>query len=534
VSLNSKIQVPLPEKGVIVAKAGNYPYVYRVVETFRDEKGQPSNKKRSIGKLDSSTGQLIPNAAYYEYYGQDEFGHSQWDGGRIYEVGVPFLTGWIFSSLGISQILVTSLGNEEAESAATVAAYMLAEGNVMSYLDDFCERSLLKNHISDKSASRLFASISSEKRMTFFRKWVAIRQQSEYMAYDVTSFSSYAEGIEDAEWGYNRDGERLPQINMALYMGQKSLLPIFYAIYPSSIVDKSHLPYMMAYNEELGISDVCFVMDRGFASSSNMEYMRSKGYLFIMAVESRTKAFKAVIRERKDLVRLSCQHIDSMKIFGLGVKRRFLGVTSTLHIFYAPERAAEQIADMYRKIASEEEKLAQMKMLTKSELKRYRKHFIITQRDDGSGFSYERNHSAIDAFVGNLGYFCILSNGELSSEEVLLAYRRRDIIEKGFDEIKNHIDMKRLRTHNQETMEGKMFCAYLSLIVRMHIANKLSKWMDDHRFTIERVIRELTKIRTVSSLKSPRLLNPLTKLQREILEAFGAGVEDVKKYVEAP
>ena len=72
-SLCSKLQVKLPEKGIIVVKSGKYPYVYHVDATYRNERGVPTNKKRSIGKLDNHSGMLIPNKTYYEIYeGQAE------------------------------------------------------------------------------------------------------------------------------------------------------------------------------------------------------------------------------------------------------------------------------------------------------------------------------------------------------------------------------------------------------------------------------------------------------------------------------
>jgi hypothetical protein len=37
--------------------------------------------------------------------------------------------------------------------------------------------------------------------------------------------------------------------------------------------------------------------------------------------------------------------------------------------------------------------------------------------------------------------------------------------------------MRRLRTHNQETTEGKMFCAVIALIVALEIGGKLEKFM---------------------------------------------------------
>ena len=68
------------------------------------------------------------------------------------------------------------------------------------------------------------------------------------MAYDVTSVSSYSKGIEDLEWGYNRDKEKLPQVNMGLYYGEECGLPLYYRVYPGSISDKAHLKYMTAGN----------------------------------------------------------------------------------------------------------------------------------------------------------------------------------------------------------------------------------------------------------------------------------------------
>ena len=41
--------------------------VYHVLETFRNEKGQPTNRRRLIGKLDEESGMLVPNDAYYEF-----------------------------------------------------------------------------------------------------------------------------------------------------------------------------------------------------------------------------------------------------------------------------------------------------------------------------------------------------------------------------------------------------------------------------------------------------------------------------------
>lgn len=91
--------------------------------------------------------------------------------------------------------------------------------------------------------------------------------------------------------------------------------------------------------------------------------------------------------------------------------------------------------------------------------------------------------------------------------------------------------MNRLRTHSTKTTDGKMFCAFLSLICRLNMQNKLSKFMDDNNFSNERIIRELSKIRAIEVGLKKRLLNPLTKIQKDIINALGLKKEIVFDFV---
>jgi len=60
-ALPSKNTVDLPASGIIVRKTGVHKYVYKVLKTFRNAKGQPTNDRISIGKLAGKSGRLIPN-----------------------------------------------------------------------------------------------------------------------------------------------------------------------------------------------------------------------------------------------------------------------------------------------------------------------------------------------------------------------------------------------------------------------------------------------------------------------------------------
>ena len=530
-ALNSKVKVPLPEKGVIVARRkGDVPRVYHVLETFRNEKGQPTNRRKLIGKLDEGSGMLVPNDAYYDYYDAAAAVEELPGEKPVTAPLAEFLSARILSGLGAAGMLEAAFGAEDARAISLVAAYMLSRGNVMQGAGDWCAECVLgPGSITSQSSSALFAGLTREKRMAFFRSWAAKIAQSEYLAYDVTSVSSYSEGISDLEWGYNRDGERLPQLNLGMYLGRESRLPAFYCTYPGSIVDKSHLPYMMADNAEVGIgaAGVTFVMDKGFCTTANVEYMSSERYRYVIGVEGRHKATRRAIGRYY----ISGNNRLPGGIHAQRVRGRFYGAPGDLHVFFDDDLARRQRLDLYRRVDADREELAQLSDLSERDVKRLSRFHRIDVAEDGS-FGFEEDHAAVDAAAANSGFFCLLTNdGSLTCADVLAIYRDKDAIEKGFDELKNHLDMSRLRTHADETTEGKVFCAFVALIVALHMQRGLGPLMDKKNLTKKRVLAELGKAKVVTTASGKRLMNPLTRLQKDILAPFGVTEDDFKEFV---
>jgi hypothetical protein len=257
VALSRRIKVPLPERGIIVSRNPRRPYVYKVLKTYRNAKGQPTNDCRSIGRFDAESGLLIPNDYYWQAYPAAAL-ETLPEPDAVRAVGASFLVGKTLERLGVAGMLDGALGPERAGAVLDVARYMARRGNVIDGIADWCETSTLKGTpaLTPQAASALFASITPHQRMEFFRAWAARQQGPAFLAYDVTSVSTYSEGIGDAEWGHNRDKEDLPQVNLGCYIDQGSGLPVFYTTYPGSITDKSHLRSMMAFNEDLGVKDV--------------------------------------------------------------------------------------------------------------------------------------------------------------------------------------------------------------------------------------------------------------------------------------
>jgi transposase len=530
VTLNSRVQVDLPKKGVIVRHIGNSHPVYRTVRSYRNSHGTPTSERVVIGKLDLDSGKLIPNARYWDYYGQT--GHDRFVPSfeSVRQIGGAFLIGQTMSRLGLVDLLDQSFGVERSKLIRTASLYMATRGNVFDGIDDYCATNILfETPLGSQTSSQLFASITHDERMSFFKSWIDKQDPGAYLAYDVSSFSTYAKDIINGEYGHNRDGERLPQINLGCFVSESSELPIFYVTYPGSIVDKSHLPYMMAYNNELGIYNIGFVLDRGFCSTANIQYLAISRYKFIIGVEKSHKTTKMAIDFFKPCIVDPANRIESC-VFAMSSSGNHYGTRSTMHVYHDRSLADNQLDALFKELDKDENYLSQKKCLTREEVKKYRKRFSIELASDGT-FTFERDMDKIRELSSYFGFFCLLTNTPLDSTQVLEKYRRKDVIEKNFDDLKNYIYMKRLRTHTDDTTNGKIFCAFISLIIASEIGVRLRKFMEQKALSKAGLIREMDKICVGVKNNDPRLLNPLTKTQRMIIKELGLNEDDLRDYV---
>lgn len=291
-ALNDKIKVEMPQHCVKVPKNGTT-YIQYTTRAYRNAKGKPTSDRVAIGKLDDATGMLIPNRNYYEIFEKKDPGFTP---EFVRSCGVYALISEIVKKSGLKKVLDRAFP-ESCDEILSLAQYMLTEGNVMYYYRDWLEEtvSFSEKEMSGADISRLLASIDEDRRLHFFNDWISQKYKGEYLAYDVTSISSYG-GMESLEWGYNRDKEKLPQINFGMYYGENSKLPLYYRIYPGSITDKTHLKYMMREGKLLSCKKAKFVMDRGFYSKDNMQYMAQNGYRFVIALPESLNYVKELIK----------------------------------------------------------------------------------------------------------------------------------------------------------------------------------------------------------------------------------------------
>lgn len=518
-ALNDKIKVEMPVHCVKVPKNGTT-YIQYTKRAYRNDKGKPTSERIAIGKLDPETGMLIPNRNYYELFEKKD---PEYTPEFVRSNGVYALISEIVKKCGLKKTL-EQVFPENSKEILSVAQYMLTEGNVMYYYRDWLEEtvSFSEKDMGGADISCLFASIDEDSRLHFFHTWISQKYKGEYLAYDVTSISSYGKGMESLEWGYNRDKEKLQQINFGMYYGEDSKLPLYYRIYPGSITDKAHLKYMMHDNKLLSCKKAKFVMDRGFYSKENLQYMAQNGYRFVISLPESPNYVKELIkRHRDEIINHSECYLGMGMPYGKAYEVNELGFRMKVHLYYDPAKAVRDSEALYAEIESIEHELQGMKEPPDRKWN-YDKYFFINRAKDGS-LGYRKNHVAIDEALLRCGMFAIAETDfEKTTAEILELYRKRDVVEKCFDDLKNALDMHRLYVHSDETAQGKSFCAFLALIIRSYMLDHLHDYMIKHKFTFDKVLLELKKSKTISSPKYPRgqkLLNPISKSIRDIFDA---------------
>ena len=117
-------------------------------------------------------------------------------------------------------------------------------------------------------------------------------------------------------FGYNRDKEDLPQVNLGMFSSIKSKKPLYYSMYNGSLNDSTQLPYVINDAKRLGIStrNVC-TFDRGFFSQKGITFLDNAGLksLLVFLLAGISKPLR-LLRLCLTLRHIGCQNMNCLNI----------------------------------------------------------------------------------------------------------------------------------------------------------------------------------------------------------------------------
>ena len=505
---------------------------------YRNEDGQPRNSRKPIGKIDPVTGNPVYKPEYIErmtaeghpidipseseFFTAADIMHSS-----IKDYGAFYLFQKLAEQSGLLGVLQTSLPHRWEETF-NLAAYLISTGDPFAYCEDWLAstEAFPVGSMSSQRISELLAAIGKDERDDFYRSWCALRSEREYLALDITSASSYSELIESVEWGYNRDGEKLPQINICLLMGYQSRYPIYQSVYSGSLKDVSTLQATIrSFKALAGEKPMVTVMDKGFFSTKNVNLMLSAEQhvdFLIAAPFSNKFAKELVASEEKDIDTLNNTIVYGGESLRAVTKLRRWNSDHRVyaHVYYNAKKAHGIREDLYAHVAElREQAIAQPEKYASSS--DHTKYLIIRRSEnESSGYTVNLREDAVKAQLKMAGWLVVISNHVTDAKEAIKIYREKDVVEKGFQRLKNSLDLGRVRVHSENNMQNKVFVGFVSLILLSAIHKVM---MDENlykKISMKKLVMILSKLK-LQFVKGVRVLFPLTKEQRGIFEAFG-------------
>jgi len=210
--------------------------------------------------------------------------------------GPYLLLEQISSKLQLDKLLSKCFG-EDAAAIQSLVYFLVHKGLALSRSDAWSMVSLhpFSDHIDSRRVSELLRRISEDSRQRFLSMWLKQTLEKDCLCYDITSISSYARSNEYTRYGYNRDGDSLEQINLAMLFGQDSRLPAYYRRMPGNISDVATLKTTVKSLDFLGFGSMHLILDRGFYSASNIDELYRCKHHFTISVPTGRKWIERII-----------------------------------------------------------------------------------------------------------------------------------------------------------------------------------------------------------------------------------------------
>lgn len=522
-----------PEFKRRVQKIKGVSYVYEDHPYWASEKRQARHKRVYLGKLDGE-GIFVPNKAYQAGLSSSQAVDAVLAQARRRYYGASYLLSHVGQTTGVEKDLKACFPDIWQEVLSLVY-FLVLEGESAVYRFSKwgathwhpCEMPLTSQRISV-----LFGMFDEDRKMDFFRRQARRRIEKEYLAYDTTSISSYSQLIKQAKYGFNKDHDPLPQINLAMVFGEKSGLPVYFRKLPGNMPDVKTVQKLLADIAFLNFSKVKLVMDRGFYSAENIDSLYQKHYKFIVGMRSGVRLADECLETARSDITSYANYLTEEDIYCSSTMGKWQykerdskgRITDTgekrayFHVYYNETRAAEERADFNRILTALETELKNGSV--PDEHKAAAERYFTVHETPVRGRRVKCNDDAVRNHTRKFGFFILMTNDAQSGQDVLRSYRNKDLVEKTFCNLKNRLYMKRTMVSSAENLEGKLFVEFLALIYLAYI-HKVMKDNNLYRnYSIQSMLDELDIIERFEYPGRRPHCGEITKRQRELFDTF--------------
>ncbi len=426
----------LGEKGLEVKKFSKGYYVYRSTTYWDKELKKRRKKSTYIGKLDINKGLIESQKTVI----------SNKRVRSIWEYGNASLLNYAMQDL--KPLLQTAFGEiwEEVYALALIriTGYVPLKRANLAW-EKLYPVSEVAPSMNPKALSKVLKEVGiNRKGQNHVFKGLA--SEDKHLVYDLSAIFTRSEAINFAEKGYNKEHFHIPQVNFALFCTANDNLPTMVRILPGSVRDVKSLALSI---QEVGVENKTVILDRGFYSQGSIKTLKKHKLTFIVP----TKRNSTLYNEQ---------------------------ISLSEHFFYH-ERLI--------KCGKKEHGGNILYLFEDSEMKKEEEYTLYKRHDENKITSDKFNKSLEKA-----GKILLVSNVDLSPEDIFLMYKKRDTVEKHYDTYKNILEADKLYLQDNESLFGHLFISFLSLYGYVKIQNYIRKADLTSKYSPRDLIEQFRKV----------------------------------------
>ena len=547
-------KVAIPETGGKITKktiSGTTYIYYEYARVYSKEKKYNSPKRICVGKQVSDQPKLmIPNDKFLKTF-PDVVLPEEKNGYRsgCLRIGTYIVIRKIISDYRLDLMLARIIGKDAGLFLDLAAYTIVMEDNAGQYYPDYAfNHPLLTDDMrvySDSKVSDFLGSITVDQRIKFLNEWNAKRDHREkiYISNDATNKTSQAGDVDMVEFGHPKDDQGKPIFNFSIAYDRNNREPLFYEAYPGSIADVSQLQCTLAKAEAYGYKKVGFILDRGYFSKENIQFMDKCKYDFVLMVKGMKKLVSEIVLDVRGTFEDDRKNsIRAYRVSGTTVKRKLYADDKKeryFHIYYSDSRKHSEREEFESRIDRMAKTLKECMGMPIHPKGDFAKYFDLIFWHEGKAdekfMSGIEKDAVINEGIKLCGYFVIVTSEKMTAEEALTLYKSRDGSEKLFRGDKSYLGASAERTYSNESTDAKIFIEFVAMIIRskMYTCLKDENEKLDYKknfMTVPAALKELEKIEMLKGADNEyRLDYAVTKTQKTILNAFGITATNVQK-----
>ncbi|MBU3826295.1 MAG: transposase [Candidatus Anaerobiospirillum merdipullorum] len=470
--------------------------------------------------------------------------------------GAVWVLEQIIADTPLSQALHRVFGKFNVDrKILSLAFFMVLEHeNSMSLYAPFAQKTRLPwaAPLTDGAITRIFQSISADKidrflqelnRLTIEHEEANPNFRPKYWALDSTSISTYSRKLTKAAWGKNKDGDPLKQINVLMVVDQHTGAPMYYRSYTGNIPDVFTVKHMLQEACRIKLdSNAVYVADRGYGSIKNIHRFFQAKANFLFNISTRLSMCKALLAENlqqltdpktyrsaldgNNCVTCECEWSYPVN-FRTNCQHRVpkLKEKVFVHLYYNKRIRIEEENNLSANLE---------KVFTNLLLGKELDETLTALRDTYMLYNPEKqewnvNLKVFHEYLLLKGLRVLISNTVKDPEEAYRAYYDRNEVEKAFNQYKDTLGFRRLRSSEDRSHAGRQFVQFIAtsiaIMFRKRLANAKERGLKAYYDSDALLLKKLNQIEC-STFNDGTYYTEITSKMAEVFNALEVPAPD--------